>query len=197
MYSVITTAIHYGLNAVAVHVEADICEGLPCFEMVGFLSSEVKEARERVRTALKNSGYPIPAKRVTINLTPANIRKSGTGCDLPVTASILAAQGILDEKFLSRYILVGEVSLNGAILPVNGILSAAILAQQDGYEGIIVPEKNAREAAIISDIKVIPVTTLSEFINLCEEEFPPESVFQSAGDVWKTEYSVDFSEING
>ncbi len=197
MYSVITTAIHYGLNAVAVHVEADICEGLPCFEMVGFLSSEVKEARERVRTALKNSGYPIPAKRVTINLTPANIRKSGTGCDLPVAASILAAQGILNEKFLSRYILVGEVSLNGAILPVNGILSAAILAQQDGYEGIIVPEKNAREAAIISDIKVIPVTTLSEFINLCEEEFPPESVFQSAGDVWKTEYSVDFSEING
>ncbi len=197
MYSVITTAIHYGLNAVPVQVEADISEGLPCFEMVGFLSSEVREARERVRTALKNSGYPIPPKRVTINFTPANIRKSGTGCDLPVAAAVLSALGILEESFLSNYILVGEVSLNGAVLPVNGILSAAVLAQKGGYAGIVVPEKNAREAAIITGIRVIPVKDLSQFIDLCEADFPEECCFLPMQEVWETSYAVDFAEICG
>jgi len=197
MYSVISTAIHYGLHAVPVRVEADVSEGLPCFEMVGFLSSEVREARERVRTALKNSGFPIPPKRITINLTPANIRKSGTGCDLPVAAAVLAALGILDEKLLSRYIVVGEISLNGTILPVNGVLSAAILAKESDCEGIIVPEKNAREASIISDIKVIPVSDIEQFIHICEEGFPEIEASLPAENIWETSYPVDFSEIYG
>ncbi|MCD8324090.1 MAG: YifB family Mg chelatase-like AAA ATPase [Clostridiales bacterium] len=198
MYSVITTAIHYGLDAIPVRVEADISEGLPCFEMVGFLSSEVREARERVRTALKNSAHPIPPKRVTINLTPANIRKSGTGCDLPVAAAILAAQGVLDEKLLSRYILIGEVSLNGAILPVGGVLSAAILAKKESYEGIIVPEQNAREASIISGIRVVPVSDLPSFIASCETEFSGKTAYQQpVKDIWETSYPVDFSEVCG
>ncbi len=100
MYSMITTAIHHGLTAVPVRVEADISEGLPGFEMVGFLASEVKEARERVKTALKNCGCPLPAKHITINLTPANIRKSGTGCDLPVAAAILTGLGHFSEDVL-------------------------------------------------------------------------------------------------
>ncbi|MCD8111160.1 MAG: YifB family Mg chelatase-like AAA ATPase [Clostridiales bacterium] len=197
MYSVISTAINYGLHAVPVRVEADVSEGLPCFEMVGFLSSEVREARERVRTALKNSGFPIPPKRITINLTPANIRKSGTGCDLPVAAAVLAALGILDERLLSRYIVVGEVSLNGAILPINGVLSAAILAKETDCEGIIVPEKNAREASIISDINVIPVTDIAQFIRLSEDGFPESNVFFPTEDIWEASYPVDFSEIYG
>ncbi|MCD8300683.1 MAG: YifB family Mg chelatase-like AAA ATPase [Clostridiales bacterium] len=197
MYSVVTTAIHRGLLAIPVRVEADISEGLPGFEMVGFLSSEVKEARERVRTALKNSGYPVPAKRITINLTPANIRKSGTAFDLPVAASVLAATGIIDVELMSRYLILGEVSLNGDLLPVGGVLSASIMARERGYEGIIVPEDNAREAAIIGDIRVISIKDMADFIGQAEFGFPDEYIEEVTEDIWKTRYQVDFSEIHG
>ncbi len=197
MYSVITTAIHYGLEAVPVSVEADVSEGLPCFEMVGFLTSEVKEAKERVRTALKNCGCPIPAKHITINLTPANIRKSGTGCDLPVAAALLAALGILDNEVLSHYIVIGEIGLNGRILPVSGVLSAAIMAKEKGFEGILVPEANAREAAIIPDINVISVPDILTFLRFCSDGFPEPYEMVEEKDLWRTEYSVDFSDIYG
>ncbi len=197
MYSVITTAITYGLHAVPVRVEADLSEGLPCFEMVGFLSSEVKEARERVRTALKNSGFYLPPKHITINLTPANIRKSGTGCDLPVAVSVLTALGVLDDALLSRFLLVGEISLRGDILPVNGVLSAALLAQKEGFDGIIVPKENANEAAILSDIRVVPVSNLIELIEICQDEIPEEAIFHAEKNLWQTNYPVDFSEIYG
>ncbi len=197
MYSVITTAIHHGLEAVPISVEADVSEGLPCFEMVGFLTSEVKEAKERVRTALKNCGCPLPAKHITINLTPANIRKSGTGCDLPVAASLLAALGIIVGDSLSRYVVIGEIGLNGRILPVSGVLSASIMAKEKGYDGIMVPEENAREAAIIPDIKVIPVPDILTFMRICRDGFPEPYKINEERDLWRTEYSVDFSEIYG
>ncbi len=197
MYSKITTAIPYGLEAVPVEVEADVSDGLPCFEMVGFLASEVREARERVRTALKNCGYPIPAKHITINLTPANIRKSGTGCDLPMAAALLVAMEILDSEFLSRYIILGEVGLNGSILPVNGVLSAAIMAKEMPCDGIVVPEANAREAAIISGIRVIPASDLPTFVSHCREGFPRSFPLKEKNDLWKTSYTVDFREIYG
>lgn len=197
MYSVITTAINFGMHTVPVHVEADVSEGLPCFDMVGFLSAEVKEAKERVRTALKNSGFPVPAKHITINLTPANIRKSGNGYDLPVAASVLAALGIVDEKLLMDYVILGEISLNGNILPVDGILSAAVMAKKEGYEGIIVPKVNAREASILSDIKVIPVSDIKEIVSICQQELPEHCFYQHKDDMWTTVYDVDFCEIYG
>lgn len=197
MYSVITTAISLGLKTIPVHVEADVSEGLPCFEMVGFLSAEVKEARERVRTALKNSGFPIPSKHITINLTPANIRKSGNGCDLPVAASVLAALGLVDEKLLMDYLILGEVSLNGRILPTSGILSAAVMAKQEGYSGVFVPAANAKEASILSDIRVIPVSDIKEFVDICQQLLPASCFYKGEPTVWETAYDVDFSEIYG
>ncbi len=197
MYSFITTAIHRGLVAIPVRVEADISEGLPAFEMVGFLSSEVKEARERVRTALKNAGHPVPSKRITVNLTPANIKKSGTGFDLPVAACILAAVGTIDREIMSKCLIMGEVSLNGAILPVGGVLSATIMARDEGFTTIIVPEKNAREAAIISGVRVVTVTDMADFIAQAQAGFPDEYVMEMGSDIWQPHYSVDFSEISG
>ncbi len=197
MYSVITTAIHHGLNAVPVKVEADVSEGLPCFEMVGFLASEVKEAKERVRTALKNCGCPIPAKHITINLTPADIRKSGTGCDLPVAAALLSALGVVDGEPLSGYVLIGEIGLNGQVLPVGGVLSAAIMTKEQGYEGILVPEANAKEAAIIPGIRVIPVPDLASFLRYAREGFPASPATETASGLWETTYTVDFCEIYG
>ncbi len=193
----ITTAIHHGLESIPVRVEADVSDGLPSFEMVGFLASEVREAKERVKSALKNSGSPIPPKHITINLTPANIRKSGTGYDLPVAAAVLCALGIVEQEILSRYIVIGEIGLNGSVLSVSGILSAAILARENRYDGIIVPAENAREASIISGIRVIPVKDISSFIQACSEKFPDSYASAESEDLWKTNYSVDFNEIYG
>lgn len=197
MYSVITTAMNYGINAIPVHVEADISEGLPCFDMVGFLSYEVKEAKDRVRTALKNAGFPIPAKHITVNLTPAGLRKSGSGMDFPVAAAILSAFGIVAEGILRDYVLMGEISLNGKLLPVNGVLSAAVMAKKEGFAGIIVPRKNAREAAILSDIRVVAVSDLKEFITLCQQEFDGNCFYENTDEVWETAYTADFSELYG
>ena len=197
MYSVITTAINCGFEAVPVQVEADVSEGMPSFEMVGYLASEVKEAKERVRTALKNAGFYIPAKRITINLTPADIRKSGSGCDLPVAAAVLAALGYIDEHLLKKFIVIGEVGLNGSILPVRGVLSAAVLAKKQRYEGIVVPRENAREASILPELKVLPVKTIQEFVKLCQQELEEKNFYRSTKDIWHTSYDVDFSDIHG
>ncbi len=197
MYSVITTAINCGFEAVPVQVEADVSEGMPGFEMVGYLSSEVKEAKERVRTALKNAGFSIPAKRITISLTPADIRKSGSGCDLPVAAAVLAAFGFIDEHLLEKYIVIGEVGLNGSILPVRGVLSAAVLAEKQHYEGIVVPWENAREASILPEMKVLPVKTIQEFVRICQQEPGEEHFYRNQNDIWHTSYDVDFSDIHG
>ena len=197
MYSVIHTVINYGIKAVPVHVEADVSEGMPCFEMVGFLASEVREAKERVQTALRNSGFRMAARRITINLTPADIRKSGNGCDLPVAASLLSAFGYIDDRILKRYFLLGEVGLNGDILPVRGVLSAAVLAKDQQFEGIIVPYKNAREAAILPEIKVLPVKTICDFVKICQNQLPQEYFYINTADIWATAYPLDFSDIRG
>ena len=185
------------MDALAVRVEADVSDGLPEFSMVGFLASEVREAKERVRTALRNSGFGIPAKRITINLTPADVRKSGNGCDLPVAAALLSAFGYIDAGLLKRYLIMGEVGLNGCILPVRGVLSASVLAEREHYEGIIVPAENVKEAGILPEIKVIPVQNIREFVKLCQNELPDACFYQGINDVWHTSYDVDFSDICG
>lgn len=188
----------YGLETIAVSVEADVSEGMPCFDMVGFLSSEVKEARERVRTALKNSGYHIPAKRITINLTPADFKKTGNGCDLPVAAAVLASFGVIEDQMLKDYLILGEVGLNGTVLPVKGILAAAIFASEHHWKGIILPEQNAREASVLSDIQIFPIRDLESFVSLCRDEFPEECQYREAHkDIWEPHYDVDFSQVHG
>lgn len=111
MYSSVTTVILHGMEPIKVQVETDISDGLPLFEMVGFLTSEVKEAKERVRTALRNSGYKIPAKRITINLSPAGLKKSGSGFDLPIALTVLSAIGEIKKESLENTLIIGELSL--------------------------------------------------------------------------------------
>ena len=119
MYSIVSTAIIHGIQSVPISVEADVSDGLPVFEMVGFLASEVQEAKERVRTALKNCGFALPPKHITINFTPANIRKSGSGFDLPVAVAVLTAFGYIRQEMVREYFVAGEVGLNGKVQPVN------------------------------------------------------------------------------
>ena len=130
MYSLVTTSIIQGIKSIPVYVEADVSDGMPLFEMVGSLSPEVKESKERVRTALKNTGYILPPKRITINFIPANIRKTGSGFDLPVVAAVLCAIGIVPEEALKNTMVVGEISLSGEVKPVNGILPMVAEAKE-------------------------------------------------------------------
>lgn len=197
MYSFIYTAVILGIEPVPVRVEADVSDGMPQFDMVGYLSGEVKEARERVRTALNNSGYRLPPKKITINLTPANIRKSGNGCDLPVAAAILSALGIIEKEPLSHYLIMGEVGLDGSILPVRGTLAAAIMASEKEMRGMILPRANAKEAAVYSGIPIYPVDSITHFIELCYQEFPDAFKAPLTEGKDRASYQVDFSEIHG
>lgn len=121
MYSIVSTAIVHGIDSIPVQVEADVSNGMPYFEMVGFLGAEVKEAKERVRTALRNAGYLLPAKRITVNLSPAGVRKSGSAFDLPITVALMAALEIVPKENMADILVVGEIGLNGQVQPVRGI----------------------------------------------------------------------------
>lgn len=165
MYSIVSTAIISGIHSVPVQVEADVSDGMPMFEMVGFLASEVKEARERVRAALRNSGCYLPAKRITVNLSPANMKKTGSAFDLPVAVAILAALGVVPGPSLASLLIVGEIGLNGNVQPVEGILPIVAEAGGQGYTHCMVPFDNRKEANLINNIRIVAVKNIREVID--------------------------------
>ena len=200
MFSKAFSAAVHGIEGFIVSVEADVSDGLPLFDMVGYLGSEVKEARERVRVALKNSGYRLPAKRITVNLSPADIRKEGTAFDLPVAVAILTAFGHLNEEKQKSTLMIGELSLNGNVNKVNGVLPIVSCAKQQGFTKCIVPKENAKEGAVVKDMEVYGVSTLLEAVELLKGngDVIPETVqvdrlFHRSGENEK----IDFSEVAG
>lgn len=197
MYSIVNTATIFGIDSKLISVEADISEGMPIFEMVGYLSSEVKEAKERVRAALKNAGYALPIKRITINLSPASIRKTGAGFDLPIAVAILSAIGVIECEKLSSICLCGEIGLDGKIQPINGVLSMAIEAKKQNLEILIVPRENLLEARLVSGIKTIGVENISDVIELMNEGRFEEEEIKTEESAVITEDDYDFSMING
>ncbi len=158
-----------GIDVLPVCVETDISNGLPSFDMVGLLSSDIKESRERVRTAIKNSGFLLPPKRITINFSPGNIRKTGTYFDLPVAVSILYALGVL-QKSLEDKMFVGELSLDGRVVPVNGILPIVLHAAEKGIRQCFVPKENAGECRWVQTVQVIGIENLNQLVMLLETE---------------------------
>ena len=195
MYSIIRTAIVQGIHSIPVYVEADMSEGLPVFEMVGFLSGEVKESKERVRTALRNIGYRLPAKRITVNLMPANIRKTGSGFDLPIAIAILCAMGVINEERSEDFFIIGEIGLNGEIRPVRGILPMITEAKEAGMAACILPFENRMEANMVGQMKIYAVSNLKDVIDILngkEYQVPEKKEEKSI-----EEKTVDFSEING
>ncbi len=166
MYSKIISGAVYGIESYLVFVEVDISEGLPCMDMVGFLSSEVKEARERVRVALHNCNNRLPVKRVTVNLSPANIKKAGSAFDLPIACGVLAASGKVTAFWQKQALLVGELGLNGEIKGVNGILPIILRAKEEGLEACIIPVENKEEAELVKGIHIYPSYHLEEVIQL-------------------------------
>ncbi|MHB8132144.1 MAG: YifB family Mg chelatase-like AAA ATPase, partial [Mobilitalea sp.] len=200
MFSKAYSAAIHGIDGLIVSVEADVSDGLPIFDMVGYLGSEVKEARERVRIALKNSGYMLPAKRITVNLSPADIRKEGTAFDLPVAIAILAAFGHLPEENLKDFLIIGELSLNGNVNKVNGVLPIVYSANKQGFTKCIVPRENAKEGAVVNGMQTYGVSNILEAVELLsgKGDFAPEFV-----DIKKLfashdrEDMIDFAEVAG
>ena len=186
-----------GIDACIISVEVDVSDGLPMFSLVGLLSSETREAKDRVRISIRNSGYRIPTKHITVNLSPADVRKEGTGFDLPMAAALLTAFGIIPEDCLKHTVFVGELSLDGSVKAVAGVLPVAYTAKKENFSRCIVPKENAKEAAMIEGLEVIGVCSLKEMVEyfVGGEQLVPESVpvFQ-VSEGWEGE---DFSEVAG
>ena len=199
MFSMILSAAVLGVEARPVQVEADVCDGLPMFCMVGDLSPEVREAADRVRTALKNTGIQIPPKRITVNLSPADIRKQGTRYDLPVAAALLAAFGILPEEFVRNVMVVGELGLNGQVYPVGGVLQTVLLAKKLGCRCCLVPKKNAGEGSWIRGIDVVGIGSMKDLLECLLSEYVCRERTEKV-QTWvpgKVLPGEDFREVNG
>ena len=162
MVSTVLSATLRGLCVEFIRVEADTSNGLPMFHMVGYLSSEVKEAGERVRTAIRNSGIMLPAKKMVINLSPANMRKKGSMFDLPIAVAILASIGEVELTQAESILMIGELSLDGGVKSVPGVLPIVLEAKKRGCEICIVPKENQKEGALVEGITVVGVETLTE-----------------------------------
>jgi magnesium chelatase family protein len=158
------TAAVFGVDACPVHVEVDVSFGLPLFTMVGLPDASVRESRERVRLAIRNSGFEYPPHRITVNLSPADVRKAGTSFDLPIALGILAASGVVERRHIADLVLLGELSLDGSVHPTRGALLIAVAARRDGLAGILLPAGNAGEASIVAGLDVLPVSSLSDAV---------------------------------
>jgi len=188
-----------GIDAFLVEVEVDITSGLPTFTTVGLPEASVKESKERVKSAISNSGYTFPDDRITVNLAPAHIKKEGTGFDLPIALGILTATQIISQNIISKYLVLGELSLDGRIKPVKGSLPMALAAKNAGYEGIIVPYDNGREASVVAEITVLPVKTLPQLVGFLRgfTKIKPERTDISQIFDYRNTFEVDFSEVKG
>jgi magnesium chelatase family protein len=188
-----------GIDSYPVEVEVDLSAGLPQFSTVGLPDTAVKESRDRIKAAIKNSGYPFPRHHVTVNLAPADIRKEGTGFDLPIALGILQAQDIIRTEKLGEYLILGELSLDGGIKAVQGVLSAASCARQAGINGIVVPRSNGEEAALVEGVEVIPVETLADVVDFFNgtREIPPLRI--DIAEIFRRSlrYPFDFRDIRG
>jgi len=200
MHAKIFSATTIGVDAHLVEVEADISFGLVNFYIVGLPDTAIKESSKRIQTALKNSGITIPARRITINLAPADLKKEGTVFDLPIAVGILQAAGFLqiDADFLHETLLLGELSLDGSIRFIKGALAIAYDAQKLGKKRVIVPKDNAPEASCIDGLEVIGVSHLTELIAYLRGERIVEPAKPAASDFQKTqESSLDFCQVKG
>lgn len=188
-----------GINGYTIEVETDISNGIPAFDIVGLADVAVRESKERVRSAIKNVGFDFPVRRITINLAPANIRKEGSAFDLPIALGILTATGQMSNPVIDNYMFIGELSLDGDIKPVNGILPMAITALQEGIEYMVLPAANADEAAVVKGLKILPVRNISEIILHLNGEMQIKEHCVDIDEFFNgnADYEIDFADVKG
>ena len=199
MYSKIYTCFLEGLQGYKVEVEADIARGLQAFNIVGLADVSIKEAKERVRSAITNSGFKFPVGRITINLAPANLKKEGSQLDISIAISILTAYGTIIKEPKDNIAFIGELALDGRLMSVDGALPMAISLKEMGFEKIIVPVDNKEECSLVKGVDIIPVDNLTNLVDYLNEniDIEPfnEDVFSDFEE--EVEYDIDFSEIKG
>lgn len=199
MLATVFSSSVFGVDGYLVTVEIDIAPGIPTFNIVGLPDPAVKEAQYRVHAAIKNSGLSFPNRRITVNLAPADIKKEGPAFDLPIAIGIIAAAGGLSPNLLDHYVILGELSLDGSVRPVKGVVSMALAARAVEAKGLIVPAPNATEAGLVPDLTVYGVESLMQTLNffkgvegITPVRTDPQRLFEQAG-IW----GVDISEVHG
>ncbi len=199
MLSIIKTMSLHGLDGYLIEVQVDVSPGMPEWTIVGLPDTSVKEAKERVRTAIKNSGFELQSKKIIVNLAPANTRKEGSLFDLPIAIGILANFGAIVSQNLEDTVFVGELSLDGKINKAKGILPMCIEAKKVGMKRIILPKENAKEAGIVKELEVIGVSTLDQLVDFLNGEITIENTKTNIEEMWSKEqiYNVDFLEVKG
>ena len=199
MLSIVKSMTLHGLEGFIVDVQVDVAGGLPCWEIVGLPDVSIREAKERVRTAIKNSGYEFPSRRIVINLAPATIKKVGSAFDLPIAIAILFATENINEFDLENVAFVGELSLDGNVHSITGILPMCIEAKKLGIKEIVVPKENAKEASIVDGINVIPVSSLNQVVAYLNKTIKINPEKFNSNELIKSNqvYNLDFSEVKG
>lgn len=193
----VLSSSYVGVEPYLIEVEVDISNGLPVFSIVGLGDTAISESKDRIRTALKNSDYKLEPKKIVVNLSPAGIRKEGSQFDLPIALGVMAAMGFIRDKneIFKNYLFLGELSLDGKIRGVKGIINSVILAKEKGYKGIVLPEENLREASLIKGIEIIPVADLKEAAAFITSGTKRDVEIISRK--IEAEYDIDFSEVKG
>lgn len=199
MLAIVKSMALQGLNGILVEVQVDVSAGMPCLEVVGLPDATVKESKERVRTAIKNSGFDFPSRRVVINLAPADTRKGGAFFDLPIAVGVLMDFHVIKNQNMDDTVFIGELSLNGNINKINGILPMCIEAKKLGIKRVILPINNAKEAAVVKEIEVIGVSNLCEVVKYLNGNL---NIFPTKSDVNKIfrnrpKSTIDFADVKG
>ncbi len=196
MFCTVYSAGYMGIEGFVVEVEIDLSPGLPQFSIVGLPDSAIRESRDRVRASIKNSGYPFPTKKITVNLSPSHIRKQGTLYDLPIALGLLGLSGIFDTETLLEFIILGELSLDGSLNRITGILPMIISLKREGFKKFIVPSKNAEEGAVVNGVEVYGFSHLNEVIAFLKGEIekkPEKCSFH----VLNTSFDFDMRDVKG
>jgi magnesium chelatase family protein len=199
MLACVRSAAVYGIEACTVHVEVDVSFGLPGFAMVGLPDASVRESRDRVRSAIRNSGFDFPEHRVTVNLAPADLRKAGSSLDLPIALAVLAASGEISRRDVDDVLLLGELSLDGGIHSARGVLPIAAAARRDRYKGLLLPHPNRAEASVVEGLRLYAVRTLSEAVAALNnpDEFLAAPDLPAAGRPQSARSHGDLADVHG
>ncbi len=199
MLARVHSATLIGVDAHPVQIEVDITRGMEAFNLVGLPDAAVRESRERVRSAIRNSGFQYPRERITVNLAPADIRKEGPSFDLPIAIAVLLASGQMSADGIDETAMVGELALDGLVRPVSGALPIALGTKDEGKVRLLVPAQNGPEAAVVSDFEIYPADNLYDTVRMLEEGFllEPVTVSEEQLDTRTADYGIDLSDVKG
>lgn len=197
-FAKVYSAAVLGMDAYKVEVEVDTARGLPSFDLIGLPDTALREAKERVRAALKNSGYQVPTRRITVNLAPADRKKEGSAFDLPIAVGILMASEQIGSQDLADTLILGELSLDGSLRPIAGVLPMVMDWEKQGGRRVFLPAENAEEAALVNGLEIYPFHTLREVIDFLEGEGKTEPYTRNSPlSLSPPSFPIDYADVKG